>query len=217
MTDLTNIDLSDLEQALKANALSERDAKNFEGSAHRVQKMYRELSWSPERIAEVINAELHKVFPCDDGEENGMLVQGPIRLDSMCPHHFMPVRYHAYIGYLPKDGRVLGLSKISRVPEALSKQFVLQEQLAKYLADAFFDMRRLPEALTQHLDMENYFESHGSIVSLVGVHTCMSCRGVRSDARTVVTERRGAFREGNIEARFNQQVQFISSTQPFGK
>ncbi len=40
VTDLTNIDLHDLEQALKANALSERDAKELRGVAHTaVQKM----------------------------------------------------------------------------------------------------------------------------------------------------------------------------------
>lgn len=208
--------LTSLENTLRDNALTETDKENFDGSAARVLRMYRELSWTPKQIAEYLDAVLHKAFPSDNQEENGMVVQGPIILNSMCPHHFMPVRYHAFIGYLPKDGRVLGLSKISRAPEALSKQFILQEQLAKYIADAFFDVSKLPNTLTRYMNLENAFTSYGSIVSLVGVHTCQSCRGAHSDARTIVTERRGAFQDADKEARFNQQVAFLNSSRPFG-
>lgn len=205
-----------LEDHLRGNALSDLDKENFDGSAKRVFRMYRELSWPPKKIAEVLDAELHRSFPSEDQEENGMVVHGPVVLNSMCPHHFMPVRYHAFVGYLPKGGKVLGISKLSRVTKALGKQFVLQEQLAKYIADAFYDVNSLPTSLTEHMNMEDCFSSFGSIVTLVGVHTCQSCRGVESDARTLVVERRGGFRDSDMEMRFNQQVEFLKSTIPFG-
>ena len=205
-----------LEDHLRGNALSDLDKENFDGSAKRVFRMYRELSWPPKKIAEVLDAELHRSFPSEDQEENGMVVHGPVVLNSMCPHHFMPVRYHAFVGYLPKGGKVLGISKLSRVTKALGKQFVLQEQLAKYIADAFFDVNSLPASLTEHMNMDDCFSSFGSIVTLVGVHTCQSCRGVESDARTLVVERRGGFRDSDMEMRFNQQVEFLKSTIPCG-
>lgn len=205
-----------LEDHLRGNALSDLDKENFDGSAKRVFRMYRELSWPPKKIAEVLDAELHRSFPSEDQEENGMVVHGPVVLNSMCPHHFMPVRYHAFVGYLPKGGKVLGISKLSRVTKALGKQFVLQEQLAKYIADAFYNVASLPASLTEHMNMDDCFSSFGSIVTLVGVHTCQSCRGVESDARTLVVERRGGFRDSDMEMRFNQQVEFLKSTIPFG-
>ena len=60
------------------------------------------------------------------------------------------------------------------------------------------------------------FDSEGCIVTLVGTHTCMSCRGVLQDARTLLTERRGAFRGADLEGRFYQAVQLLNTARPFG-
>ena len=45
----------------------------------------------------------------------GMIIQGPIMVDSMCPHHFENVLYEIYIGMIYKENFVVGLSKIPRV------------------------------------------------------------------------------------------------------
>ena len=204
-----------LVESVSANATSDVARENFVGTAERLARMYSEVSWTPTTIAEAVCKELNKVFPSDSqSAEGAMVVQGPILLNSYCPHHFQPVRYQAYIGYLPKNGQVLGLSKIARIPEALSRQFVLQEQLAEDIAHVFYEPEQLPY-IASHLN-ENSFSSQGSIVQLVGVHTCEACRGVMQDARTSVTARRGLFTDDSLEARFYQQVDQCQKARPFG-
>jgi GTP cyclohydrolase I len=206
-----------LEEFLASRAISDSDRANFTGSAKRVARMYQEMCWEPTHIAEEVGHILKVSFPVDESEEPGVVVQGPIQLNSMCPHHFMPVRYHAYVGYLPRQGgNVLGLSKLARIPEYLSKRFVLQEQLAKDIADAFYDPRRMLLFRQHPAHAEFDFYSDGSIVTLVGVHTCESCRGVVQDARTLVTERRGSFTDGTLEARFYQAIGSLRQERPFG-
>lgn len=207
-----------LEDFLASRALSENDRRNFTGSAERVSRMMQEMCWEPEHIATHIADILNVTFPVDESSEPGMVVQGPIVLNSMCPHHFMPVRYHAYVAYLPKQGgNVLGLSKLARIPEYLSKRFVLQEQLAKDIADAFYQPRTME--LFNHLPNDTHpfdFDTDGSMVVLIGVHTCEACRGVRQDARTLVTERRGLMQDGRLEARVYQSIDALRVERPFG-
>ena len=215
-----------LEQFLADRAVTETDRENFRGSAARVARMYFEMAWQPKEIADAIEKILKVTFPVGESSEAGMVTQGPIVLNSMCPHHFLPVRYNAYLSYLPKQGgKVLGLSKLARIPEYLSKRFVLQEQLAKDIADVFYkpaDMALFTDEKIRQ-DEANYpvapdfdFETDGAIVALIGVHTCESCRGVNQDARTMVTERRGAFTESDMEARFNQAMAQLRVERPFG-
>lgn len=204
-----------VEQFLSERAVSPVDRENFVGSAMRVARMYQEMAWRPDEIAEAIAGILRVTFPVGPSAESGIVTQGPIKLNSMCPHHFMPVRYNAYVSYLPKaGGKVLGLSKLARIPEYLSKRFVLQEQLAKDIADVFYE----PGSMDLFKNEAEFdFESGGSIVMLIGTHTCESCRGVNQDARTMVTERRGAFQEDDsLEARFNQAVSNLRVDRPFG-
>lgn len=204
-----------VENFLAERALTPVEKENFRGSAARVARMYQEMAWTPHEIAEAIAAILKVAFPVGESAEAGMVTQGPIKLNSMCPHHFMPVRYNLYMAYLPvQGGAVLGLSKLARIPEYLSKRFVLQEQLAKDIADVFYQ----PKAMALFEDSEPFdFESEGSIAMLIGTHTCESCRGVNQDARTMVVERRGAFQdEGSLESRFMQAVDNLRIDRPFG-
>ncbi len=198
---------------LQQNAHSSTEAVNFEGTADRVARMYEQLSWTKTDVASAVAEVLATTFPVEPGQEPGMIVQGPIVLNSMCPHHLLPVRYHAYVGYLPSaESRVLGLSKLARIPEFLSKRFVLQEQLAKDIANSLFDPANMDLLKGHKFD----FKTEGSIALLVGTHTCEACRGVRQDARTMVTERRGAFQDALFESRFMQAVEITRVERPFG-
>ena len=200
---------------IRSRALTSSDAENFHGTEERILRMYNSVSLPPEVMGRELKKILSKVFPVDDTQECGMIVQGPISINSMCPHHFMPVRYHCHLGYIPVDGVVLGLSKPERVADTLSKQFVLQETLAKYIANALYDTDLLPESLLKYMG-EGCFKSAGSIVTLIGTHTCMACRGIQSDSRTSIIERRGAFQSATLEARFNQQVGINMNSRPYG-
>jgi GTP cyclohydrolase I len=136
-----------------------------------------------------------------------MITQGPIVVNSHCPHHLYSVKYVCFVSYLPKGGNVLGLSKLARICEILANRPVLQEQLAHDIANVLYKNKA---------SRFSSIDSMGSAVMLVGTHLCMSCRGVRSMARTTVTEIRGAFWDEGMEFKFQQAVNAAKTINPFG-
>ena len=108
-----------------------------------------------------------------------ILLERDIRFDSFCEHHLLPFFGKANVAYLPK-GKIVGLSKLARVVEALARRPQVQERMTEELAD---------------LLMEE-LEPHGVAVILEATHTCMTVRGVRkSDAICTTSAMRGTFRE----------------------
>ncbi len=96
----------------------------------------------------------------------------------VCPHHLLPVIYRISVAYLPGP-RVLGISKLSRMVQLLSRRPVLQEDLTQELA----------EILHERL------ETRGSAAYVEGLHLCMAARGVEAhEARVVTSAVRGVFR-----------------------
>ena len=101
-----------------------------------------------------------------------------IRFESICEHHLMPFMGKAHVGYLPA-GRVIGLSKLARVVEGISRRPQVQERMTEAIAD---------------LLMEE-LEARGVAVVIEAVHTCMTIRGVRKPGSVCVTSAmKGAFR-----------------------
>lgn len=104
---------------------------------------------------------------------------------SMCEHHLLPFFGSAQIAYLP-DGKVVGISKIVRALDVLSRRPQLQERLTAQLADALFT------ALL----------AEGVAVVIKAEHLCMSMRGVQRPGTQVVTSAiRGTFRRGSLARR----------------
>jgi GTP cyclohydrolase I len=149
---------------------------------------------------------LSTAFPMEPSHySSGLVIQGPIMFDSLCPHHLLPVIACAFIGYKPKD-EVLGLSKLARALKILAARPVLQEQLCRDMADVLFLDSNYPiEALAQ-------IESEGSAVQIIGIHSCMACRGVMSDASTLSQELRGLFYDPNVKSEFYQAIDSIMHT-----
>ena len=97
----------------------------------------------------------------------------------MCPHHLLPVIYRISVAYLPGE-RVLGISKLSRLVQILSRRPVLQEDLTHELAEI----------------LSNRLGSRGSAAYIEGLHLCMASRGVMAhEARVVTSAVRGVFRD----------------------
>lgn len=120
----------------------------------------------------------------EPGNEDMVIVKD-IPFASMCEHHLLPFTGHAHVCYLPRDGRITGLSKVARCVEGYAHRPQLQERLTQQVADAF--QRRL--------------NPHGVLVVLEATHTCMTMRGIRSAGSTTVTSAvRGWFRE-DLKAR----------------
>jgi GTP cyclohydrolase I len=107
-----------------------------------------------------------------------MVLVKDIRFASICEHHLLPFFGKAHIAYLP-EGKIVGLSKLARVVEALSRRPQVQERMTEELADL----------LVSELD------ARGVGVILEASHTCMTVRGVRKpDSVCTTSAMRGTFR-----------------------
>lgn len=119
-----------------------------------------------------------------DADLDELVIAGPFAFASMCEHHLLPFVGTAVVGYVPKEGRVTGLSKLPRALAALSARLQVQERLTSEMADA------LEEAL----------DPLGVAVVLVAEHLCASVRGVRTRTPFTTSVMRGCCRE-NAPAR----------------
>jgi len=148
--------------------------RDLEETPQRVADMYEEifsgLREDPEKELEVILDQKH--------EEIVLLKDIP--LYSVCEHHLIPFIGRAHVAYIPKGGRVTGLSKIARVVEILSKRPQVQERLTTQVAGVI--MKKLKPL--------------GVMVVIEAEHLCMSMRGVKKPGITTVTSAvRGIFKE----------------------
>lgn len=108
-----------------------------------------------------------------------MVLVKDIRYESFCEHHLLPFTGVAHVAYIP-NGKVVGLSKIPRVVDALARRPQLQERLTEELA----------ELLMSELDAK------GVAVIMHGSHSCMTIRGVHKPGATFVTSAmRGLFKK----------------------
>lgn len=116
----------------------------------------------------------------EDGSQNynEMVFQGAIATWSMCEHHMSPFFGVTHIGYIP-NGRIVGLSKLSRVVDIFARRLQVQERMTVQITDA----------LNEHLQP-----------LAVGVvqrcrHTCIESRGVqKAGSMTYTSALRGLFK-----------------------
>ncbi|CAN7344901.1 GTP cyclohydrolase I FolE [Rossellomorea sp. LjRoot5] len=154
----------------------------------RVAKMYAEvfsgLDHDPKEYFETIFSEEH---------EELVLVKD-IPFYSMCEHHLVPFFGKAHVAYIPRDGKVAGLSKLARAVESVAKRPQLQERITSTVADTIMETL-LP---------------HGAMVVVEAEHMCMTMRGVKKPgSSTVTTAVRGTFKE-DAQAR-SEVLSFIKN------
>ena len=107
-----------------------------------------------------------------------------ISFNSMCEHHLLPFAGKAHIGYLP-DGKVIGLSKLARVVETVSRRPQVQERMTETIADLLLEE----------------LNAKGVAVVVEATHSCMTIRGVRKPGSVCVTSAmKGIFRS-NLSSR----------------
>jgi GTP cyclohydrolase I len=148
------------------------DREGIRETPARVARMYEEvfagLSIDPKEYFSVVFSEDH---------EELVLVKD-IPFYSMCEHHLVPFYGVAHVGYIPRGGRVTGLSKLARAVEAVAKRPQLQERITSTVADSIMET----------------LEPHGVVVVVEAEHLCMTMRGVKKPgAKTVTSAVRGIF------------------------
>lgn len=102
-----------------------------------------------------------------------------ISFNSMCEHHLLPFMGMAHIGYVP-NGKVIGLSKLARVVECVSRRPQVQERMTEEIANL----------------LVHELGAKGVAVVVEATHTCMTVRGVRKPGSLCVTSAmKGLFRQ----------------------
>ena len=104
----------------------------------RVAKMYEEvfegMNYSNDEIAEMFD----KTFEQDlhaSSNSNDLVVVRDIDIYSYCEHHLaLMYDMKVTVAYVP-NGKVIGLSKIARVCDMVSKRLQLQERIGSDIAD----------------------------------------------------------------------------------
>ncbi len=149
------------------------EREGLRGTPTRIANMYEEifsgLNEDPGKHLDVFFQEEH--------HEEMVLVKD-IPFYSMCEHHLVPFFGLAHVGYIPRKGKITGLSKLARVVETLAKRPQLQERFTTAIA----------EVIVEKLN------PYGVIVVVSAEHMCMTMRGVKkSGSKTVTSAVRGVF------------------------
>src|SRR5262245_47118683 len=133
---------------LKGMGCDLKDA-NFVDTPNRVARMYEEILTPPTITL--------RDFPSN---YDSLVLLRNHRVFGVCPHHLLPFKMRAYLGYLPHK-RVLGLSKLARLLELHRARPILQEEYTATVA----------------ADLFHRTEARGAACIVAAKHGCMQCRG----------------------------------------
>lgn len=137
------------------------------------------LAETPRRVAEAY-AEMMRGMREDPAEHlrtifdvqaDEMVMVKDIEFYSMCEHHLLPFFGRAHVAYLPRDGKITGLSKLARCVDGYARRPQVQERLTHQVADA----------------LERVLAPRGVAVIVEANHMCMSMRGVSQGSSTTMT------------------------------
>jgi GTP cyclohydrolase I len=169
-------------QFLTALGCDWKNDPNSSDTPRRVAKAYVNDLWKGRytEMSEITS------FPSDGYD--GIIIERNIPLTSMCSHHHQTIGGVVHIGYIAGEhGQVIGLSKLNRIVELFGRRGAIQEQLTSAIHNA---VNKITEG------------NLGVIVTIVGTHNCVSCRGVKHQgAAMVTTKASGAFRDDTNNAR----------------
>lgn len=149
----------------------------------RVAKMYEEvfegMNYTNDEIAKMFD----KTFESDmdfETDSRDMVIVKDIDIFSYCEHHLaLMYDMKVTVAYIP-NGKVIGLSKIARICDMVSKRLQLQERIGT-------DIAYIMEKITDSKDVA---------VLIEGCHSCMSARGIKKTAaKTYTTTLRGRFKD----------------------
>lgn len=170
------MDKARIERAVKEILEAIGEDPNREGlldTPKRVARMYEEIFGG---LKEDPSYHLKVQFG-EEGHEEMVLVKD-IPVYSMCEHHFMPFYGKAHVAYIPKNGRITGLSKMARTVEGFAKRPQLQERLTSQIADSIMES----------------LDPRGVLVVIEAEHMCMTMRGVKKPgSKTLTSAVRGIF------------------------
>ena len=142
------------------------------------KKLYGGYAQKPEDVVKVFHE------PASDE----MVLLKDIEFYSTCEHHMLPFFGKAHIAYIPKDGKVIGISKLARLLEVFSRRLQIQERLCQQVTASIMEL----------------LEPLGAACVLDAQHFCMTSRGVEKQNSIMTTSSlTGVFRDsGRVRGEF---------------
>ena len=180
------IDKNRLENAFKEIILALGDNPTREGlidTPKRAAEMYLEMfegmNYSNDEIAVMFNKLFDEDYLTDS---KNLVVVKDIDIFSHCEHH-LALMYDMTvdIAYIP-NGKVIGLSKLARIADMVSKRLQLQERIGN-------DILYIVKKITNSNDI---------LVRITGCHSCVTARGIKKRSKTVTVTKIGNIKVEDI-------------------
>ena len=194
MTENKNLDidkktrLENIENAVRKILINIGEDVDREGlieTPKRVAKMYEEIL-STKNINDFDN---YKLFEVDLDNSQEMILIKDIPFFSMCEHHMLPFFGKVHVAYIPRDNKVIGLSKIPRLVEFVSRKLSVQEEITVNVA------KKLIEILNPL----------GVAVVVEARHMCIEMRGINK----VGSVTRTSFYSGEFKENSDRKKEFL--------
>lgn len=179
------IDKKRIEAAVREIILALGDDPNREGlidtplrAASMYEEMFDGMNYSNDDIAIMLDKTFEE-YPVGD---SSIVVVKDIEIFSFCEHHLaLMYDMKVSIAYKP-NGKVIGLSKLARICDLVSKRLQLQERIGE-------DILYIVKKITNSQDI---------LVRIEGKHSCMSARGIKKNSLTVTKTKIGNIEESEL-------------------
>ena len=194
MTENKNLDidkknrLENIENAVREILINIGEDINREAlieTPKRVAKMYEEIL-STKSINDFDN---YKLFEVDLDNSQEMILIKDIPFFSMCEHHMLPFFGKVHVAYIPRENKVIGLSKIPRLVEFISRKLSVQEEITVNVA------KKLIKILNPL----------GVAVVVEARHMCIEMRGVNK----IGSVTRTSFYSGEFKENMDRKKEFL--------
>ena len=141
------------------------DDSDLAGTPERVARAYEEICAGAEvEPKEIVTVLTEKAY-------DEMVLVKDIPFYSMCEHHLLPFHGRAHVAYIPKSGRITGISKLARVVEVHARRLQVQERMTTDIARTLMSTLR----------------PRGVMVVIEAEHLCMTMRGIKKPGSLTVT------------------------------
>ncbi len=128
---------------------------------------------------------------------DAMVILQHIPIRSLCAHHLLPFVGEATIAYIPGNGELVGISKLSRIADYWARRLQVQEDLTDQIAD------HLEDLVMSDRERDIAEGKCGGVGIIIRArHMCMELRGVEHIGKLTTSALRGVFRDGDARDEF---------------